>query len=120
MGANATPPSQVRVMYAGASENLARELGYNPQDNAGNKFVRDEAMTDRFLIIKMPLGLDFYSYKYFLEIQGEYMAKRKDILYGQYGCHIHKDFSCLNLSQAVAMVQAKPDSIADINNEEDI
>ncbi len=105
MGANATPPSQVRVMYAGSSENLARELGYNPQDNAGNKFVYDKSMTDRFLIIKMPLGLDFYSYKYFLEIQKEYTDRRKDILYGQYGCHIHKDFSCLDLTKAVTKVQ---------------
>lgn len=105
MVAGATRPTQTRVMFAGASEHLARELGYNPVDNAGNSFVQDDAMNDRFLIIKMPLGLDFYSYKYFLDIQKEYVQKRREIFEGKWGCHIHKDFACLDLTKAVAKVQ---------------
>lgn len=105
MVAGATRPTQVRVMYAGASETLAKSLGYNPQDNAGNKFVQDDAMNDRFLIIKMPLGLDFYSYKYFHEIQKEYVDKRREVVGEVYGCHIHKEFSCLDLTKAAAKVQ---------------
>lgn len=107
MTAGATRPTQVRVMYAGASESLAMSLGYNPQDNAGNKFVQDDAMDDRFLIIKMPLGLDFYSYKYFLEIQNEYIQNRKGIVGEVYGCHMHKEFSSLDLNKAEAKVQQK-------------
>ena len=105
MVAGATRPSQVRIMYAGASESLAQALGYNPQDLAGNKFVQDEEMNDRFLLIKMPLGLDFYSYKYFQEIQKEYIVRSQNIVSGMYGCHIHKEFSCLNLTKAVEKVQ---------------
>ena len=105
MVAGATRPTQVRVMFAGASERLASALGYNPQDNAGNKFVKDDSMIDRFLLIKMPLGLDFYSYKYFNEIQKEYVDHRKDVLGDVYGCHIHKEFASVDLKKAVAKVQ---------------
>lgn len=105
MVAGATRPTQIRVMFAGASESLARELGYNPVDNAGNSFVEDVEMNDRFLIIKMPLGLDFYSYKYFQDIQKEYKDRRREIQEGKWGCHIHREFACLDITKAVAKVQ---------------
>ena len=52
-----------RYYYAGASQTLASKLGYQKSD--GVQFIQDSQMEDRFLIMKMPIGLDFYSYAYF-------------------------------------------------------
>lgn len=98
-----TLPTMVRYMYAGASKELAEQLGYVEGDN-NTQFVQDNAMLDRFLIFKMPIGLDFFSYKYFLDIQAQYYKMRKEIKNGEYGCHIHKEFARLNLDEAVAVL----------------
>lgn len=94
-------PPLVRIMFAGASESFARTLGYVPEDNAGNKFIQDNEMTDRFLIIKMPLGYDFMSYKYFLPIQKEYQKNLYNIRKEMHGCHTHKEFATLDLEIAM-------------------
>lgn len=105
--AGATRPRLTRIMYAGASEALACELGYIPEDNTSNKYIHDASMDDRFLIIKMPMGYDFFSYKYFLEIQKKYVEKRKEIISGAHGCHIHKDFSALDIHHAANTAQLR-------------
>lgn len=97
---------QVRLMYVGASQTLAEKLGYKER-NSSMKYIEDADMADRFLIIKMPIGQDFYSYKYFDEIKGEYDNNSEAILAGAYGCHIHRSFSLLDIDDAVERIQMK-------------
>lgn len=93
-----------RYFYAGASDTLATTLGYKPGD--GVQFINDPQMVDRFLIIKMPIGLDFYSYTYFSTIEEAYnrfypqIKEQADCA----GCHIHKAFTTLDLDQALTAV----------------
>ena len=100
----ATRPSQTRLMFAGASSTMAEMMGYNQADKS-HQFVQDNSMADRFLIIKMPLGSDFYSYKYFQAIKDTYMSKVPEILAEEHGCHSHKHFSLLDLDKATAKVE---------------
>lgn len=99
----ATAPNMVRFVYAGASKTLAKQLGFIDGDN-NCQFVLDRNMDDRFLIFKMPVGLDFFSYKYFTDIQSQYFKVHKEIKDGDYGCHIHKDFSRLDLDEAASVL----------------
>ena len=63
MKASHTDATLTRYLYVGASQSLAEQFGFVP--NAENTaFEEDKSMTDRFQIIKIPVGLDFYSYKY--------------------------------------------------------
>lgn len=100
----ATRPSQTRLMFAGASRTMAELMGYNSADNS-HQFVQDNSMDDRFLIIKMPLGSDFYSYKYFQSIKEIYMSRLPEILAEDHGCHSHKQFALLDLNKAESKVE---------------
>lgn len=102
--AGATVPGILRYLYAGASKTLAVQLGYVDNDS-NSQFVVDSQMEDRFLIFKIPVGLDFFSYKYFMDIQAQYTKVQKDIKEGEYGCHIHKEFAALDLDKAVATLE---------------
>ena len=97
-------PKAYRYYYAGASVSLATTLGYQPGD--GVQFIEDANMTDRFLIMKMPIGLDFYSYAYFPTIEETYNKHYPKVLEHAdvAGCHIHKAFNSLNLDQALVNV----------------
>ena len=101
-----TQPVMTRFLYVGASDALAKRLGFVPTDKNA-EFVKDESMADRFQIIKMPVGLDFYSYKYFGDLQEAYREKRKQILDEVLGCHLHKAFRTLDLDKAVTEVKEK-------------
>lgn len=103
MALGTTSPTILRYVYAGASEQLAEQLGYVKKDT-NCQFVQDNEMPDRFLIFKMPMGLDFFSYKYFMDIQSQYLRLQPEIKNGEYGCHIHKAFACLDLDEAVSAV----------------
>lgn len=104
--AAATQPIITRVMYAGATQSLAEQLGYVPT-NTNSQFVLDNTMTDRFLIIKMPMGYDFFSYKYFADIQKKYQDHYGEVTCGMRGCHLHVDFNTLNLDTAVARAEQR-------------
>lgn len=99
-----TLPTILRYVYAGASQTLAEQLGYVNGDN-NSQFVQDNNMLDRFLIFKMPMGLDFFSYKYFMDIQTQYLRLQDEIKDGEYGCHIHKEFACMDLDKATLKVE---------------
>lgn len=101
----ATVPNGTNYIYAGASQELAQSFGYNEMDNTRNQFIPDATMTDRLLIMKMPLGLDFISYKYFEDIQRIYDAKASEIKDGHWGCHLHREFSKLDLNNSVRLIQ---------------
>lgn len=92
-----------RYIYAGASKELAGNL-YNGQgedalfgDDA--QFIEDAQMKDRFLIMKMPLGYDFYSYSHFAAIERifneNYSKIRSKAKEG--GCFIHQAFIGLDI-----------------------
>ena len=98
----ATEPILTRYLYVGASRNLADSFGFVENED---KFVSDPLMTDRFQIIKMPVGLDFYSYKYFEELQSTYRKKKELILNESVGCHLHRAFRFLDLDKAVKEVK---------------
>lgn len=99
-----TQPVTTSLLYIGAKKSLAQAFGY--RDNVNNtQFVTDEAMTDRFQIIKMPVGLDFYSYKYFDMLQSKYYAARESILAQAEGCHLHKAFRFLDLDKALESIK---------------
>jgi hypothetical protein len=101
-----TQPVMTRFLYVGASDALAKRLGYVPTDKNA-EFVQDKSMADRFQIIKMPVGLDFYSYKYFGDLQEAYKENRKQILDEVLGCHLHKAFRTLDLDKAVTEIKEK-------------
>ncbi|MBR5103057.1 MAG: hypothetical protein IKV05_00030 [Bacteroidales bacterium] len=103
-GAGSTVPRMTRFRFACASKEMAKSLGYEERSSE-HDFIEDPSMDDRILIIKMPYGLDFWSYKYFDEIKKFYLDRWEDVKAGHYGCHIHKDFSLLNITPAVDKVQ---------------
>ena len=104
MKASHTDATLTRYLYVGASQSLAEQFGFVP--NAENtKFQQDQSMSDRFQIIKIPVGLDFYSYKYFDRIQDHYMNHREGVLAEREGCHIHKAFRFLDLDKSLAAVR---------------
>ena len=104
MKASHTDATLTRFLYVGASQNLAEQFGFLP--NAENTaFVEDPNMKDRFQIIKLPVGLDFYSYKYFDKIQDHYFQHREGVLAEREGCHIHKAFRFLDLDKSLAAVR---------------
>lgn len=89
-------PATTRFFYAGASQALAEKLGYNKLDT-NSKFISDTSMEDRFLIMKLPIGYDFYSYSYFGTIERMY-NKHLPAIQAQAeegGCHTHKIFTQL-------------------------
>lgn len=103
MKAAHTDATLTRYLYVGAAQSLAEQFGFKPNgENA--EFVCDEKMTDRFQIIKMPVGLDFYSYKYFNKIQDHYFEHREGVLSEREGCHIHKAFRFLDLDKSLIAV----------------
>lgn len=93
-------PAVVRYMYVGASEKLATQLGYVGYDMR-TCFVHDETMTDRFLIIKMPIGYDFFSYKYLPLLQQSYFDNIQRVRNGECACHIHRAFAQLDIDRAL-------------------
>lgn len=99
-----TQPVSTSLLYVGSDKKLAQAFGY--RDNVNNtQFVQDAGMTDRFQIIKMPVGLDFYSYKYFDTLQSNYYAARESILGQKEGCHLHKAFRFLDLDKAMTSIK---------------
>ena len=100
-----TVPSLTRYLYVGASQDLAQRFGFMPNSD-NSEFVEDKNLSDRFQVIKLPVGLDFYSYKYFNIIQDHYYNHRENVLSEQEGCHIHKAFRFLDLDKALAYVSA--------------
>ena len=104
MKASHTDATLTRYLYVGTSQSLAEQFGFLP--NAENTaFVEDPNMADRFQIIKLPVGLDFYSYKYFDKIQDHYFLHREGILAEREGCHIHKTLRFLDLDKSLAAVR---------------
>ena len=84
-----------RFVYVGASVNLAQDMGFNPM-SCDQQFVSDTGMTDKLFIIKMQVGLDFYSYSHMPIIEHVYEKVRQEIkAFRAYesGCHIHKKFA---------------------------
>lgn len=103
MKAAHTDAKLTRYLYVGATQSLAEKFGFKANgENA--EFVPDKNMTDRFQIIKMPVGLDFYSYKYFNKIQDHYFDHREGVLAEREGCHIHKAFRFLDLDKSLTAV----------------
>lgn len=102
--AASTEATLTRYLYVGASLELAQRFGYMPNSD-NSEFVEDKSLGDRFQIIKLPVGLDFYSYKYFNRIQAHYERYREGVLAEREGCHIHKAFRFLNLDKALAVVK---------------
>ena len=100
-----TEPSLTRYLYVGASQDLAQRFGFMPNSD-NSEFVEDKNLSDRFQVIKLPVGLDFYSYKYFNIIQDHYYKHRESVLAELEGCHIHRAFRFLDLDKAMAYVSA--------------
>ena len=100
---NATRPHITRTMYVGANKQFAIDnLGYKDSDNT--EYVTDTNLTDRLMIMRMPGGYDFWSYKYFLDIENTYMEHYKEVRDGVHGCHIHHLFAqTLDLEKAIEM-----------------
>ena len=99
-----TMPANNKLMFVGLEDtgDLPKSLGYDKGSNE-QVFVKDDTMTDRFIVMRMPLGLDFTMYKYYQDYKAFYMT---DEYYNKvrsqfYGCHIHKAFNeyGLNLPQ---------------------
>ena len=103
MKASHTDATLTRYLYVGASQSLAEQFGFMP-NSENSEYVEDTKMTDRFQIIKLPVGLDFYSYKYFDKIQDHYFQHRDGVLAEREGCHIHKAFRFLDLDKSLAAV----------------
>ena len=98
-------PKQTNYIYVTASADLADKFGYISTDT-NSQYIEDLSMTDRILIMKMELGLDFSSYKYFDDIQRVYLDKSSEIRKGDWGCHIHKDFALLDIDKASRNIMA--------------
>lgn len=90
-------PANNKLMFVGADREgaLAKSLGYDGNDKGGQKFVEDKSMVDRFVVIRMPIGLNFTMYKYYPNYRTEYFSEEtnKGVRGLSYGCHIHQAFN---------------------------
>ncbi|MBR3830152.1 MAG: hypothetical protein IKM35_04655 [Bacteroidaceae bacterium] len=111
LSGGATKPKHTRYIYATDSQSLATKIGYNPNDTQDNQFVQDTDMSDRILIMKMELGLDFVSYKYFDDIQRVYENMHSEIKNGDWGCHLHREFANSNIEKSVREIEARKESV---------
>lgn len=87
-------PSNMRLMFVGNNEELAKSLGYN-SNSKEQQFIQDSAMNDRFMVMRMPAGFEFNMYKYYQSYKTFYMSDPYlERVRGQfYGCHIHSAFN---------------------------
>lgn len=87
-------PSATRLMYVGSDEALAEKLGYSTT-NDNMQWVKDDNMKDRFMIMRMPIGLGYDMYKYYpnYKLFYENPTHNNDVRKEKYGCHIHKCFN---------------------------
>lgn len=100
--AGETLPAKMRLMFVGNDEDLAKNLGYKETENT-HKWVMDENMKDRFMIMRMPIGLSFDMYKYFPEYKNTYCNPtiNDEVRNKEYGCHIHQIFNENNNFQEI-------------------
>ena len=105
-----------RYLYAGGSLRLAETLGYGKAVTDA-KFIEDSEMKDRFIIMKMPYGLDFYSYSHFSAIERMYNKYYPNIkkLAKEGGCHIHQAFIERDIEKAAKAID-KPKKTEAITN----
>ena len=96
-------PNIERFVYVGASLDLAKDMGHNVESRE-EQFVEDKELTDKLIIIRMPVGLDFYSYSHFSNIERMYeeaYQKIKALQGDESGCHIHRQFNELDISMSM-------------------
>ncbi len=93
-------PSNMSLMFVGDTEALAQSLGYNP-NNPEQVFVPDNSMTDRFMVMRMPAGLEFSMYKYYPVYKDFYNSPNilDRVRKMFYGCHIHRLFNEKGIAQ---------------------
>ena len=92
-----------RFLFTGANEGFAKKLGYNKDDN-NHQYKEEQNISNRFLVFKFETGHNLYDYHGFDDIKTKYYKHKTDIENNVYGCHIHKDFSKLNLNKIVPNV----------------
>lgn len=87
-------PSNMRMMFVGDNENLAKALGYNPNSKE-QQFVQDTSMNDRFMVMRMPAGFEFNMYKYYATYKTFYTSDKylRQVREQVFGCHIHRAFN---------------------------
>ena len=105
MKSGVTVPSIERFVYVSASLELAQEMGHDTESN-NEQFVQDNELTDKLIIFRMPVGLDFYSYSHFSSIESMYdkAYQRIKALQGdESGCHIHRQFNELDISMSMTV-----------------
>ena len=94
-----------RLLYAGISQTFAEQLGYNPNDPQTYSFVNDTKLSNRLMVFKFESKHSLRDYKYFDVNKVFYEKFSSDILYGKFGCHIHKEFSTLDISLALKKIK---------------
>lgn len=97
-------PSATRLMYVGSDIALAEKLGYNPKDDR-MQWVMDNNMKDRFMVMRMPIGLGYDMYKYYpnYKLFYENPTINNDVRNKKYGCHIHQRFNeCNNFNEIIS------------------
>lgn len=87
-------PAATRLMYVGSDQDLAEKLGYSKTNNK-MQWVKDENMKDRFMIMRMPIGLGYDMYKYYpnYKLFYENPTINNEVRNKKYGCHIHQRFN---------------------------
>ena len=108
-------PKNMRLMFVGADEELAVALGFN-KDNKEQTFVEDKTMEDRFMVMRMPAGLEFMMYKYYPAYQTFFnsAAINQKVRSKFYGCYLHQAFNEYGLTPALAESRRQPDmSVSD-------
>lgn len=92
-----------RFLFTGASKVFATKLGYDKDDD-NHQYKDEQNITNRFLVFKFEVGHNLYDYHGFDDISSLYYKHRLDIENNVYGCHIHKDFSKLDLEKITSYV----------------
>ena len=88
-------PSTVRLMFVGDNIDLAKELGFDSANKKQQHFVEDSSMNDRFMVMRMPVGLEFNMYKYYPYYKTFYTSDTYSykVRNKEFGCHIHQTFN---------------------------
>ena len=100
-----TPNVQTRLLYVGATEAFAGQMGYQVRNDM--QYRSDNSIGNRFLVCKLEVGHNFYDYKYFPFISTYYNQAKLEIEAQHKGCHIHKAFVKRDIKKAYEKVMAK-------------
>ena len=104
-------PTNMKLIFVGDNIELAKSLGYDEKNQEEQRFLEDEQMNDRFMVMRMPAGLEFNMYKYYPGYKTFFESPviNQCVRTLFYGCYLHQAFNKYGLTIAQSENNAASD-----------